>query len=116
MHQHAEGVEATLRSEQDAFEETMECLNDDLSRAQIALNEAEACEQEAIADCQRVLKVFKFKKHEEGYEDGKRRASLKYSLDIGSFLNGKGQDPLEGSATHAVEVEASLNAPSRDAL
>ena len=37
----------------------MECLDDGLTRAQIALDEAKAREQEAIVDCQRVLKVFK---------------------------------------------------------
>jgi len=55
----------------------MECLNDDFGRAQIALDEAEAREQEVIADCQYTLKVFKFKMYKEGYEDGKREASLK---------------------------------------
>ena len=48
-----------------------------LNRAQIAHDEAEAHEQEAIADCQRTLKVFKFKKYKEGYEDRKHRAPLK---------------------------------------
>ena len=84
---HADGAEATLRSKQGMFE-VIECLNDDLGRTQIALNEAEAREQEAIVDCQRTLKVFKFK-YKERYEDGKRGVSLKYSLDIGSFLMGE---------------------------
>ena len=70
MRQRAEGAKATLRSERDAFEETVEYIKDDLSRAQIAHDEAEAREQEAIADCQRALKVFKFKKYKERYEDG----------------------------------------------
>jgi len=61
------------------------------------------------------LQVFKFKKYKEGYEDEKRGVSLKYSLDIRSFLKREGQDPSEGSATHAAEVEASQNPPSRDA-
>jgi len=64
----------------------MEHLNDDLSQAQIALNEAKTHEQEAIVDCQRTLKVFKFK---EGYEHGKCGASLKYLIDIGFFLKVK---------------------------
>ena len=76
----------------------MEHLNDDLSQAQIAFNEAKMREQEAIVDCQRTLKVFKFK---EGYEHGKCGASLKYLLDIGSFLKGEGQDPSESGATYA---------------
>ena len=59
--------------------------------------------------------MFKFKKYREGYEDGKHGVSLKYSLDIGSFLRGEGQDPSEGSATYAAGVEASQNPPSRDA-
>ena len=41
VRQCADGAEATLRSEQDTLEETMKCLNDDLSKAQIALDEAE---------------------------------------------------------------------------
>jgi len=36
-----------------------------------------------------MLKVFKFKKYKEGYEDGKRGAPLKYSLDIESSLKGE---------------------------
>ena len=59
MHQRAEGAESTLRSEQDTFEEAMECLKDNLS---LAHDEADAREQEAIVDCQYILKVFKFKK------------------------------------------------------
>jgi len=35
-------AKATLRSERDAFKEVKECLNDELSWAQIALEEAEA--------------------------------------------------------------------------
>ena len=70
IHQHAEGAETTLRLERDTFEET-ECLEDDLSRALIAQDEAEAHKQEAINHCQRVVKVFKFKKYKERYEDGK---------------------------------------------
>ena len=50
---------------------------------------AEACEQKAVAECQHALKVFKFKKYKEGYEVGKRGVSMKYSLDIGSFLMGR---------------------------
>jgi len=113
--QHAEGTEATLRSEQDAFEETMECLNDDLSRAQITLDEAKAREQETVADCQRALKVFKFKKYKEEYEDGKHGAFSKYALDVGSILKSEGQDSPKFGATHAAEVETSLNAQPRDA-
>ena len=64
----------------------MECLKDNLSRAQIAHDEAETREQEAITDCQCTLKMFKFEKYKEGYEDGKRGAPPRYSLDIGSFL------------------------------
>jgi len=113
MCQRAEGAEATLRSERDAFEEAMEYLKDDLSRAQTAHDEAEAREEEAKADCQQTLKVFKFKKYKEGYKDGKRGAPPKYSLNIGSSLKREGQDPLRGSATHAVELETSQNPPSR---
>ena len=112
--QRADNAKATLRSERDAFEEAIECLNDDLGRTQIALNEAEAREQEAIVDCQRTLKVFKFK-YKERYEDEKRGTSPKYSFDIGSFLKREGQDPFEGGAAHVAEVEASQNPPSRDA-
>ena len=69
--QRADGAKASLRSERDTFEEVMECLTDDLGRAQIAFDEAEAREHVIIAECQCMLKVFKFKKYKEGYEDGK---------------------------------------------
>ena len=105
----ADGTEATLRSKRDVFEEAMECLNDDLGRTQIALDEAEAHEQEAVVECQRALKVFKFKKYKEAYEDEKHEVSLKYSLDIGSFLRGEGQDPPEGSATRTVGWRPLIN-------
>jgi len=36
------------------------------------------------------LKVLKFMKYKEGYDDWKRGVSLRYSLDIGSFLRGEG--------------------------
>jgi len=48
-------AEAALRLERDAFEEARECLNDDLNRVQIALEEAEAREQETVTDCQHAL-------------------------------------------------------------
>jgi len=44
MRQHTEEAEAALKSKQDAFEETRECLNDDLNWMQIALEEAKARE------------------------------------------------------------------------
>ena len=62
-----------------------------------------------------MLKVFKFKKYKEGYEGEKRGISPRYSLDIGSFLKGEGQDSPESSAAHAAEVETSMNALSNDA-
>ena len=67
-----------------------ECLPHDLNRVYIALEEAKAREQEAVADCQHALKLFKFKKYKEGYEDKKRGVPPKYLLDIGSFLKGEG--------------------------
>ena len=111
MHQRAERAEATLRSKRDAFEEVMEYLKDDLSQAQSTHDEEEERDQEAIADCQRMLKVFKFKKYKEGYEDERGGTPLKYSLDIGSSLKGEGQDPLGVGATHAIKLEAFQNAP-----
>ena len=68
----------------------MEYLKDDLNRAKIAHYEAEACELETIADYQRTLKMFKFKKCKERYEDRKRRVPSKYSFDIGSSQKGEG--------------------------
>jgi len=79
-----------LRSEKDTFEEVREFLTDDLNQVQIALEKAEAHEQEAIADCQHVLEVFKFKKYKEGYEEANRGVSLRYTLEIGSFLRSEG--------------------------
>jgi len=86
-----------------------------LNRVQIAFKEAEAREHKAVVDCQHELKVFKFKKYKEEYEDGKRGVSPRYLLDIESFLRGEGHDPPKSSAAHAAEVETSLNAPSSDA-
>ena len=70
MRLRAEEADAALRSERDAFEEVRECLTDHLNWMQIALEEAEACEQEAIADCQPTLKVIKFKKYKKGTKTG----------------------------------------------
>ena len=72
-------------------------------------------EQEAVANCQHVLKVFKFKKYKQGYKDGNRGVSLRFTLDIGSFLRGKGQDPPQSNIAHSIEVETSLNVLSSDA-
>ena len=66
------GAEATLRSERDTFEEVMECHKDDLSQVHITHDKVEAREKKAIADCRYTLKVFKFKKYKEEYENGKR--------------------------------------------
>jgi len=79
----AEETEATLRSERDAFEEVRECLTDDFDRVQIALEEAEAREQEAVADCQHALRVFKFKVQRGVQRWESVGASPRYSLDIG---------------------------------
>jgi len=110
MRQRVEWAEATLRSKRDTFEEMMEYLKDDLSRVQIAHDEAEAKvhKQEAIADCQHALKVFKFKTYTEGYEEGKRGEPLKYSLDIGSSPNGGSQDPLGGRARVGGPIKPSI--------
>jgi len=51
------------------------------------------------------LKVFKFKKYKEGYEDGKQGVSPRYPLEIGSFLRSEGQDPLESSIAPATVEE-----------
>ena len=75
MRQRAKKAEVILRIEQDAFEEAKEWLNDDLSRVLIAQDKTETHKQEAIADCQQALKVFKFKKYKEGFEDGKCEVS-----------------------------------------
>ena len=61
MRQRAEGAEAILGSEKVAFDAVKARLKDDLNQALVAQDEAEACEQEAIDHCQRVLKVFKSK-------------------------------------------------------
>jgi len=41
---------------------------------------------------------IQIKKYKEGYEEGKRGVSPKYSLEIGSFLKSEGQDLPESSA------------------
>ena len=65
MRLRAEEAGVALRSDQDAFEKVRECLIVDLNRVQIALEEAEAREQEAVTDCQHALKVIKFKKYKK---------------------------------------------------
>ena len=45
------------------------CLKVDLSQAVISQSEEKAREQEVIDHCQHVVKVFKFKKYKDGYED-----------------------------------------------
>ena len=44
MGQRAEGAEATLELERAAFNEVRACLEDNLNRALVAQDEAEACE------------------------------------------------------------------------
>ena len=63
-----------------------------------------------------MLKVFKFKKYKERYEDEKRGASPRDSLEIGSFLRSEDQDPPKSSASSAIMVETSLNTPSSHAM
>jgi len=60
------------------------------------------------------LKVFKFKKYKDGYEDRKRGASLRYPLEIGSFPESQGQGPLESSVSPAIVAETSPSVPSSD--
>ena len=60
--------------------------------------------------------MFKLKKYKEGYENEKRGVSLRYSLEIRSFIMCEGQDPPESSAAPAAVMETSLNAPSSDVV
>jgi len=112
MRQRAERAEAILRSEHNAFEEKMECLEDNLSRALIAQDEAKVCERKAIDHCQRAVKIFKFKKYKEGYEDAKRGASSRFSLEIGAFLRSHDQETPEGSGVPATVDVTSPSVPS----
>jgi len=73
-------AEATLESERVAFDATKACLEDDLNRTLVAQDEAESREREAIDHCQRALKVFKYKKYKDRYENWKRSASPRYPL------------------------------------
>ena len=63
MHQRAERAEGTIRLERDVFEEARECLEDDLSRALIVQDAAEAQEHATIDHYQRMVNVFKFKNY-----------------------------------------------------
>ena len=58
------------------------------------------------------MKVFKFKKYKEGYEDERHGVSLRYPLEIGSFLRSEDQDPPESSTAPAAVEETFLNALS----
>jgi len=90
----------------------LECLDDDLNRALIAQNDAEACEQATIDHFQWAVKVFKSKKYKEGNEYRKRGASLRYPLEIRAFLRSQGQEPHESSVDPTIVARTFLNALS----
>ena len=58
------------------------------------------------------MKVFKFKKYNDGYEYEKRGAALRYLLEVEAFFKSQGlRCPAERGAS-AVEARISLSAPS----
>ena len=62
-------AEAALESERAAFKEEKMCLEDDLDQALPAKDAVEACIQTVADQCQWEMKVFKFKKYKDRYED-----------------------------------------------
>ena len=58
--------------------------------------------------------MFKFKKYKDRYTDEKSEASLRDSLEMGSFFRSEGQDPSRNSIVPATIVETSLNALSNN--
>jgi len=62
MSHRAEMAEATLGSERTAFGVAKESFESDLNQTLTAKDAAEACVQQIIDQCQREMKVFKFKK------------------------------------------------------
>jgi len=51
------------------------------------------------------MRVFKFKKYKDGYEDGKQGAAPRYPLEIGAFLEDQGLGRLAGCGSSAAEAE-----------
>ena len=70
--QHIEVAEATLGSERTTFENAKERFEDDLNQALTAKDAVEARVRVVTDQCQWEMKVFKFKKYKNEYEDGKR--------------------------------------------
>ena len=86
----AEMVEATLGSERTAFGVAKESLESDLDQALTAKDATKAHIQQIIDQCQREIKVFKFKKYKDRYEDGKRGSIPRYPLEIDAFFESQG--------------------------
>jgi len=101
-----------LGSERIAFKEAKGSLEDDLDQALIAKDTVEAHTKTKTDQCQWEMKVFKFKKYNDGYEDGKRGAAPRYLLEVEAFFESRGlRRPAERGAS-AVEARISLIAPS----
>ena len=60
------------------------------------------------------MKVFKFKKYKDGYEDGKQGA-LRYPLATVAFFESQGMGRTSARGASIVEAEASPNTPSSSA-
>ena len=71
VRERADMTEATLGSERIAFGKAKGSLEDDLDQALIAKDTVEAHTKTKTDQCQWEMKVFKFKKYNDGYEDGK---------------------------------------------
>jgi len=101
-----------MGSKRTAFEEAKGSLEDDLDQALIAKDTAEAHTKTITDQCQWEMKVFKFKKYNDGYEDEKRGAALRYLLEVEAFFKSQGlRCPAERGAL-VVEARISLGAPS----
>jgi len=58
------------------------------------------------------MKVFKFKKHKDGYEDRKQGASLRYPLEVDAFFESQSLRRSTKRGASAVEAWTSSSAPS----
>jgi len=63
-----------------------------------------------MSQCQWELKVFKFKKYRNGYEDGKRRVAPIYPLEVEAFLASQGVSGALEHESPIAEMGASLRA------
>jgi len=61
------------------------------------------------------MKIFKFKKHKDGYEDGTRGTTPRYPLEIKAFFDNQVLGRPAECSTSAMDAGTSLSTPSSSA-